>query len=106
MLYLLVLKEIAPASNCQMNNLKEFIILDARCCISLCKHFLTDDAFREGGGSELLEPPPVEMSTLPLIAKVCSNQNERFIYFICSHSHLDVFSVLKFRGVMCCVVLT
>nr|XP_024370707.1 serine/threonine-protein phosphatase 4 regulatory subunit 3-like isoform X2 [Physcomitrium patens] len=28
-----------------------------------------DDAFREGGGGEVLELPPVELSTLPLIAK-------------------------------------
>lgn len=35
--------------------------------------FSTDDAFREGGGTEVLELPPVELSTLPLIAKVCTN---------------------------------
>ncbi|KAG0581095.1 hypothetical protein KC19_4G224600 [Ceratodon purpureus] len=43
-----------------------------------------DDAFREGGGGEILELPPVELSTLPLIAKtvaeVMAFDRERVAY--------------------------
>lgn len=65
---------------------------------------MTDDAFREGGGSELLELPPVEMSTLPLIAKVRSNESELLIYFIFSFG--CVFCVKVQRcDVVCCTYI-
>ena len=47
-------------------------------CISLVvlwseAYFLTSKSF-EGGGSEAFELPPIELATLPQIAKVCFKQ--------------------------------